>query len=499
MTSPTAFAAPGIAADGRNIVVLTLIALLAARLLGLVFSRTELFFDEAQYWAWSQDLAFGYFSKPPLIAWVIRGATALCGDGEACVRAAAPVFYFGTSIVLYFVAREFYDETIALASALVFATLPGVSFSSTQMSTDVPLLFFYSLALLAWAKLLGTRSLLWASVLGISLGVGMLAKYAMAYFLLCAVTHLAVSRQARTNLPVSGALFAAAIAALIVAPHVLWNLQNGFVTVGHIAENAGWHGSFFHPGQFLEFFGGQFGVFGPILFAALLVIAWRARRGEADDRRRLLLSFSLPVLVLISLQALLSRAHANWAATAYPAATILVTAALLQGGWTRLFRVSLALHLFVAAAMIVAPAFAEKFRLPFDIDPFSRQLGWRDTASIVRDELTQNSYAMILTEDRQVTAELLYYLRDTNVPFTAWLRSDLPNDHFELTRPFMGADGPVLLVTLQRDVGPLTARFGSSQLLHEVTVSAGAMRSRTVGLYRLENYGGASVDGDSRP
>ena len=50
-------------------------ALLVIRLFVLYFAKTDLFFDEAQYWWWSRDLAFGYFSKPPLIAWLIRLAT----------------------------------------------------------------------------------------------------------------------------------------------------------------------------------------------------------------------------------------------------------------------------------------------------------------------------------------------------------------------------------------------------------------------------------------
>jgi hypothetical protein len=48
--------------------LLILGALLVIRLLALYFAETDLFFDEAQYWSWSRDLAFGYFSKPPLIA-----------------------------------------------------------------------------------------------------------------------------------------------------------------------------------------------------------------------------------------------------------------------------------------------------------------------------------------------------------------------------------------------------------------------------------------------
>ena len=72
-------------------------ALLVIRLLALYFAKTDLFFDEAQYWSWSRDLAFGYFSKPPLIAWLIRLATEICGDAEWCVRAPSPILYTVTS------------------------------------------------------------------------------------------------------------------------------------------------------------------------------------------------------------------------------------------------------------------------------------------------------------------------------------------------------------------------------------------------------------------
>ena len=40
------------------------------RVVMLYFNATDLFVDEAQYWLWGQNLDFGYYSKPPMIAWV---------------------------------------------------------------------------------------------------------------------------------------------------------------------------------------------------------------------------------------------------------------------------------------------------------------------------------------------------------------------------------------------------------------------------------------------
>ena len=74
--------------------------------------------DEAQYWSWSLTPAFGYFSKPPLIAWIIGASTTLCGDGEACIRISSPLFHAGSAIILFFAARALYDARVGAWAAL---------------------------------------------------------------------------------------------------------------------------------------------------------------------------------------------------------------------------------------------------------------------------------------------------------------------------------------------------------------------------------------------
>jgi hypothetical protein len=109
--------------------------------------------------------------------------------------------------------------------------------------------------------------------------------------------------------------------------------------------------------QALEFIAAQFGLFGPILFVVLLRAAWREIRKPTDAGRILLLAFSLPVLALLIVQALLSRAHGNWSAAAYPAASILVTQVMLELNRQVLFRLSLGLHVIVALLLAAVPAF----------------------------------------------------------------------------------------------------------------------------------------------
>src|SRR5215212_5096768 len=68
-------------------------AITAARLVWLAVSQTDLYPDEAQYWFWAQHPAFGYYSKPPLIAWLIALTTGMFGDGEFAVRLSAPLLH----------------------------------------------------------------------------------------------------------------------------------------------------------------------------------------------------------------------------------------------------------------------------------------------------------------------------------------------------------------------------------------------------------------------
>ena len=469
--------------------------LLCVRLVALQLNVTDLFFDEAQYWAWSEDPAFGYYSKPPLIAWIIRAATEACGVGEACVRLPSPLLHTLTAFAVFALGRMLYDVRAGALSGLAFATLPGVSLSAGLISTDVPLLLCWALALIGFAALGKTRSLWPALLLGVAFGAGLNAKYAMAWFVVCAVVYLVVTPERRVLLKDYRLYLALGLGVLLIVPNLVWNYSHAFATFSHTADNANWSGSLLHPTKALEFFGAQFGVFGPILFGAFLVIAWRAWRTGVPEPDRLLLAFSLPLIAIITVQALLSRAHANWAATAYVAATVLVIATMIRDrAWGWLVG-SFALNVAVLVLIAVGTSTAGRLALPLKTDPFARTLGWAELATATREEIDQATragqpFAAVLTDDRAVTAELLYYMRDATTPVLAW-REGAPHDHFELTRPFTAATtGPVLLVSLGKESSPIAKAFETSQRLASRLLPAGENAERRVTFYRLSGYKG---------
>ena len=465
--------------------------LLLVRLIALHLNRTDLFFDEAQYWSWAKEPAFGYYSKPPLIAWIIGATTKLCGDSTFCVRLPAPLLHTVTAAVIFWIGRRFLSTAAGFWSALAFATLPGVTLSSGIISTDVPLLLCWALALWAYMELLETDRWWPALLLGAAFGAGLNAKYAMAFFALSAGVHMAVAPAARRLLTDPRLWLGAGLGLLLILPNMAWNLSNKFATFAHTADNAKWGGALLNLGKGLEFAGAQFGVFGPVLFAALLSIAYRAWREGLPDRDRLLLAFTLPVLLLITAQAFVSRAHANWAAVAYVPGSLLVTSTLLRTDGKRWLQASFALHLAILAFLSIGTAAAGRFVLPFASDPFQRLLGWKGLVGEASAVLEQaraggNPYKAVFADDRSITAELLYYMRNDPTPVRAWREAGRPRDHYELTRPFKDpAQAPALLVSVRRDATPITKHFSKVELLAERKVPAGLGEPRTVRFYAL--------------
>ena len=62
--------------------------------------------DEAYYWVWSRHLAMSYVDHPPMIAWLIRLGTQICGTNELGVRFMMTILTAGTILMMTRSARR---------------------------------------------------------------------------------------------------------------------------------------------------------------------------------------------------------------------------------------------------------------------------------------------------------------------------------------------------------------------------------------------------------
>ncbi len=468
------------------------VALTVLRLVFLAGSGLNLDFEEAQYWLWAQAPAWGYWSKPPMIAWLIAGTTGVCGDAEPCVRLASPLLQGATALVLGALGAAVGGPALGVWSTVIYATLPGVALSSVLITTDVPLLLCWAVALLAFLRLLDTDRWPWAALCGVAFGAGMLSKYSMLVFLPCAATFLGLSRR---RLRWQHVALAAALAALLLAPNALWNLHNQLGTVRHSLSRVRPGISSFGLDATLPFVVAQFGVFGPVMFPALLEVTARLwlRRRRLDERCLLLAAFTLVPLAIALAVSVVARANPNWAAPAYVAGTVLVARELLPLGRARALGLTVALNaalgMLLYGLLSAAPAIAVPGGTLVQVR--ARLHGWDALGRRIAARADALGNARILADLRELLAVAGYYGRVPAERLIDWNPSGVPHNQFQLdTHLDAGDPGPFLFVSYRPRAAGVLKRFEHAKRVDTVTVPLGSGLTRTHWLFELRGFRG---------
>ncbi|MFN3212946.1 MAG: ArnT family glycosyltransferase [Henriciella sp.] len=420
--------------------------LLVVRVVLLLASPLELYADEAQYWRWGQSLEWGYYSKPPMIAWMIHLATAMFGDSEWAIRFFAPIFHAISATILFLLARRMFTPLAGLFTVITYLLMPGIILSSGVISTDGVLFPFWCLALYLFWRL-REQDLGWLGIaaLGISIGAGFLSKYAMIYFAIGVALTCLVDKPTRAAVLSPQGVGFIAIALAVFAPHLIWNAANEFKTVSHTVDNANLGGELFNLDHLPKFLGDQMGVFGPVGFVALIAGIFFLRPkpeladlGDAAHAQRAketwLACFIIPVLTIIAVQAVLSRAHANWAATAYPAASVFIGGFLLRArGWRPAFWVGIGLQVVVGTLAIVLAMGPPNWSAALGRDnDLKRVRGWEDISQQLAREVERLQPTAILIDEREIWHGLDYYLKDQlKVPLVMWRYNPGPKSFAE--------------------------------------------------------------------
>ena len=115
----------------NKILLPSFLVLLLLKIGALNFTSFNLFGDEAQYWLWSKNIDFGYFSKPPFLPWAIRIYTEILGSSFVSLKLLPSVVYLLVAWGVYnLLFNSGLNKKDSLAGCLIFLFIPAVSFSS---------------------------------------------------------------------------------------------------------------------------------------------------------------------------------------------------------------------------------------------------------------------------------------------------------------------------------------------------------------------------------
>ncbi len=293
--------------------------------------------DEAHYWDWSRRLDWSYYSKGPLVAYLVRAGCAAFGDwserlvGSEMLAVRLPAVLCSSLLLLslYVLTLQVYRRgPLAVAVVGLALTFPVIAAGASLMTIDAPYTCCWGWALVAGHRAVFRRSA-WAWPLaGLLVGLGILAKYTMVLWLPSLGLFLLTSPEFRRHLLRPGFWVMTAVAAACCLPILVWNAQHDWVTFRHVGGQAGinepaglrWRGP-------LNYVIAQAGLLLGFWFVAWLCAMIAGRPGrEPNAGARYLWWMSAPVFSVFLAFSLKTTEEPNWPVTAYISGIVLTAA-----------------------------------------------------------------------------------------------------------------------------------------------------------------------------
>ncbi len=417
--------------------------------------------DEAQYWDWTRHLQLTYYSKGPLIAWIIALFTGLLGNTELGVRmgsiVGAVVF---PALLWWLIAGLWKRPVLAVLAVFLVAVSPLFEALGILMTTDNPFVVCWTLSLIALYAAAtpdesGQDRGLWPyALLAVAFGVGVLAKYTMLGLAGLAVGY-GVLLQRGGVLPARfWARLAVALALGVVLgflPTLLWNMQNGYVGYKHVLHLIGVSGegakAMFRLSRVPEYLGAQLGFALPWWFWLMLVAGWRTaqqvwqpsatipnnKTGSSDKtgltlaQATLLVVFFWPMTLFFLVWSFHTKVLANWNTVSFVAGSILgaleLERLLASRPSRRVWRV-LASCGVASVALLFFLHLHQLLPLPAGLNPAHRLKGWDDMGArmgqVAAQRFVDPARVFFMSDVYDITASLAFYVPGQPRTYCLW-------------------------------------------------------------------------------
>ena len=399
-----------------------LLILLALRGAFLFGNGLNLIGDESYYWDWSRQPDWCYYSKPPMVAWLIGVSTWLFGDYAAVVR--LPTLFLGTLFLAYFhaTAKAFYGARAAAMAVLLVLATPINVLANLLMTIDPPLYCFWIMSVYYLRRALfdqDSKAWLWAGVAG---AAALWSKQAAIALPVILAVFLILDSQRRQFFKREYWLYLSPML-LASIPILLWNYQHDWVMFGHSKGHFGAHEATpigKHIKHALDFLLYQILLLSPITFLLVLVISFQGllglRRMQAEQQFLWLMG---PLLVLaILLLSLLQKVQGNWPMPFYFSGLILLAGQWAAGAWQKIIKFALGLGYVLVGMTYVLPVLLQAANLKDTaFDPTKRFKSWQELATNVHFERLiaqsnlEDSFVVALGH-RYLASQMAFYLPD---------------------------------------------------------------------------------------
>lgn len=391
----------------KNKLFLLLFLLIAKALIVsflILFSGVGLGPDEAQYWTWSKELSWGYYSKPPGIAWQIWFGTLLFGDTEFGVRFGSLLLGSMLPIAVFFLAKSArLSEGISFWAAILMAFTPLGFLATFFAITDVGVVLFWTFCLIPIIGAIEKEETPNYYLLGFLIALGALFKWQIYWIWILIAILLYFFAYLRSWHVIGG--LALSLTGLL--PSLYWNLHHEWATFRHVGATFKGAEEVVRKGNFLDFLGAQAALVSPIVFILLLVSFKALPKAKAS--LKVLGGSCLSILAIHFAIALFKKMQGNWCDYAYPAGFVFLAWFCDKGIRLRTLQIGIAISIALVLFAFSLPLLHRNGLLPYKINPFRHNVGWNNLDDALLKAGYQPSSDFLFANSYQTTSILSFY------------------------------------------------------------------------------------------
>jgi hypothetical protein len=297
---------------------------LAALVRCIIAVSVDLGNDEVYYLTYAQHLQWNYFDHPPMVALLIRITTFNLNFTNAFFVRLGPIILSVLNTLLIFnCAQKIRNAKTGFFAALLFTASPYCSIiAGTFILPDTPQLFFWIISIsllidiiqaLPESRQLNQKLLLFGLVAGLCTMSKVHGIFLWVGFGLYIIFY---HRKLLTNLYLYAAII---LSGVIVSPILIWNIQNNFITYTFHSNRVAIH-SGLQADSFIREIAGGILYNNPISYFLIVFSIIALIKNINFIRyhiRHLLLSLSLPLILLLLLISSFRDTLPHWSGPAY--------------------------------------------------------------------------------------------------------------------------------------------------------------------------------------
>ena len=257
--------------------------------------------DTIEALAWGSNLDWGYNKHPPLSAFAVELIYQIFGNRDWAYYLLSQLFLIITFITIFKLAHEFFNNLIlALISVLLLEGIFFFNYTTPEFNVNISQLPFWALStLFAW-RCIKYDKIFDYVFLGLFMGLGFLSKYLFLYLIL-GIKFLFIFLFVKNKIKSFKFIITGLVSLIIVSPHLIWLIDNNFVTVFYGLKRTSLDESFFNHIIFpVVFFVKQLGILFPFFLLGYFLLKKKTINKLLLDEKMvfLLFTFLVPIFLI---------------------------------------------------------------------------------------------------------------------------------------------------------------------------------------------------------